>query len=85
MRSSNIWFEQWCSDYFEGRDLTGIEPLFDPLEVFSTGNEHMIEELKQKGIDANFCQYKDPRSGCMIPQEKRPNHCGEFPATKGEN
>jgi len=80
LRPMDTWFEEWveCWDEeFETCGASSIEPLFEPLEVHMSGNEHMLEELKEKGIDPDKCKYCNP-DGCILPWDKKPNACKEY-------
>ena len=73
-RSTEVWFEEWCINFHSNSDSYDVIPLFNPLEVHMTGNEHMLEDLKAVGIDPNSCQYLG-KDGCMIQWGKRPLQC----------
>jgi len=77
-RDCNVWFEDWCIGFHTDRKTYGVEPLFDPLVTHCSGNEWMNKLLQSMGIDHEFCEYRDPKTGCMIPWEKRPKHCRTF-------
>ncbi len=78
-----VWFEEWCCGFHEHSDRYGVKPLFDPLEVFMSGNEHMLKELKTKGINPYACNYLGP-NGCIIPWPNRPTICKEYRCNKWE-
>lgn len=78
----SVWFEEYVESWLEsfeesGATKTGIKPQFDPLEVHMGGNEHMMWELVQKGIDPDSCQYRGQK-GCLLPRDKRPQVCREY-------
>jgi hypothetical protein len=73
-RNTEIWFEDWCLGFHSNPDSYGVTPLFDPLIIYMTGNEYMLEDLKDRGIDPNACQYLG-KDGCMIQWDKRPLQC----------
>lgn len=75
------WFEEWCIDFHIDHDRYSVEPLFDPLDVHMAGNEHMLQELIEHGIDPDSCQYIR-RDGCSIPWERRPLRCREYKCEK---
>jgi len=76
IRDKSVWFDEWCENFHtpQMRGSYGMEPLFDPLVVHMTGNEHMMRELEAKGVDPYACEYLGP-SGCRIPWKKRPLIC----------
>jgi hypothetical protein len=80
-RDGFVWFEEWCNAVYELTMDCGVKPLFDPFVVALRGNEHMIEELKQKGVDVRFCQFRG-KDGCMIEWSKRPLVCKEWKCEK---
>ena len=75
-----MWFEEWCEEFHEQEKHYDAEPLFDPLVVFFTGNEHKIEKLKEQGINPRACQYLDHLggTGCRISWDKRPSQCKTY-------
>lgn len=73
-RNTEAWFADWCLGFHPNPDSYGVIPLFDPLVVHMTGNEHMLEDLKNRGIDPHSCQYLG-KDGCMIQWDKRPLQC----------
>ena len=81
IRSLNMWFDEWCQAWDERFEESGafkvMTPLFEPLDVHMTGNEHMLDELKSKGIDPDCCKYLGPE-GCLLPRENRPDVCREY-------
>lgn len=79
--SGQYWFEEWCFGFHKNADQYGVEPLFDPLLVHMTGNEHMINDLAERGINAHACQYLTS-TGCSIPWENRPVHCKTYACEK---
>ena len=84
-RPGDTWFEEWVEDWNEEFKVCGADqamnPLFDPLEVHMGDNEGMIEELKARGIDPDFCKYHGAE-GCLLPREKRPKSCREYMCDK---
>jgi hypothetical protein len=76
-RDMQCWFEDWVDQFHEDQESYGVSPLFDPLEVHMTGNEHMRDELLQKGINPDACQYLGG-DGCIIPWKNRPVHCTSY-------
>ena len=79
-RDLNMDFEEWSTGFHEHPETYGVKPLFDPLEVWMDGPEHdkQREELIARGIDPQYCQYYNLKSGCMIDRDKRPLHCRKF-------
>jgi hypothetical protein len=77
----NEWFEDWCQGWDQDFQACGaaafMPPQFDPLEVHLKGNEHMLGELAQRGIDPYGCQYLG-KDGCLLPRGFRPVRCREF-------
>ena len=65
----------------ESGALNAISPQFEPLEVHKSGNEHMIDELKSRGIDPEYCKYLGV-DGCLLPRDKRPKACREYMCEK---
>jgi Fe-S-cluster containining protein len=56
----------------DGKIVTGkvgIEPLHDPLNTISK---------KFDWVDVERCQFCHPKTGCMIPRNKRPELCRSF-------
>jgi hypothetical protein len=91
-RNTQEWFEDWCLEFHGHRDDwgkiipnyfgEGVVAKFDPLVVFLTGNEHMIDELVAQGINPRFCEYWNKDTGCEIERKKRPTVCREFKCPK---
>lgn len=79
-RDHNMWFEDWCDGFHPHPETYGVNPLFDPLEVWMDGPEHdkQRQELMAKGIDPEYCQYYSRKSGCMIERARRPVQCRQF-------
>lgn len=75
--NTDYLFENWCEGFFQDCDID-VEPCFDPIIVHLTGNEHLRQELLVKRIDPNYCQYHDPKTGCRISWDRRPNQCKEY-------
>jgi hypothetical protein len=77
-RPWTVWFEEWCENWLAEFAATEADkrfvPLFDPLEVHMGGNEHMLADLRARGIDPDSCQYRG-QSGCLLPREFRPKVC----------
>jgi len=71
-------FEEWARGFHDHPEDYGVEPLFDPLEVHMQGHEAQWSALLAKGIDPEWCQYHDSRSGCMIERDRRPSQCRQF-------
>jgi hypothetical protein len=61
-------------------DRYDVEPLFDPLITNMQGNEQMLVDLEQQGIDPYACQYLGS-TGCRIRWDLRPSSAGCSPAT----
>lgn len=79
-RPSDTWFEEWVEEWdkvFEKTGASQITPLFDPLEVHFTGNEHLKEKLIAQGINPDKCKYCG-KEGCIIPWELRPEVCKKY-------
>jgi Fe-S-cluster containining protein len=80
-RNPDVYFEDlvvnFHHEFYENPEFYGVKPNFDPLIVHKNGNEHMIKELADKGIDAFACQFLGPQ-GCSISWEKRPALCKSY-------
>jgi len=79
--NTTVYFEDWCMGFHPHPEEYGISPLFDPLIVHLTGNEHLLKELREKDIDPDACQYLG-KDGCMIPWDKRPLICRTWKCEK---
>lgn len=81
IRPLDLWFDEWCENWDEefvnSKASDAMEPQFNPLEVWMIGNEQMLEELKFRGINPEFCKYHSA-SGCLLPRENRPIICREY-------
>lgn len=87
--SFNLYFEDYvvqCHDReggigedwkIEAHKKYGVYPLFDPLETHMSGNEYMITELSDKGINHQNCEFLG-KDGCMIERKYRPERCRSF-------
>ena len=42
------------------------------------GHEAEWSALLARGIDPEWCQYYNPRSGCLIERDRRPTQCRQF-------
>ena len=80
-RPETEWFNEWVMQWEAEFDYTGanakVKPNFDPLEVHSAGNEHMLEELKARWIDPDACKFLG-KVGCLLDEEQKPSTCKEF-------
>jgi len=74
---NDVWFEEYCEDFHMHADRYDVEPLFDPLITHMLGNEQMLVDLEQQGIDPYACQYLGP-TGCRIRWDLRPLRCRVF-------
>ena len=72
-----VWFEEFCEFFHLHAERYNVEPLFDPLIVNASGNEHMLEDLERNGIDPHACQYLG-QHGCRIRWDLRPLQCRTF-------
>jgi hypothetical protein len=77
-RDESSWFEEWARGFHDHPEEYGVEPRFDPLVVHARGHEAEWAALLAKGIDPEWCQYHDPRSGCTIDRDRRPTQCRQF-------
>ncbi|MDG6918301.1 MAG: hypothetical protein JRN62_02540 [Nitrososphaerota archaeon] len=79
-RDQSMWFQEWVEGFHPHPESYGVQPLFDPLEVWMDDPEHkkQREELLAKGIDPEYCQYYAPGSGCIIEWPKRPIQCRQY-------
>jgi len=83
-KPAGVYFEEWVEQWDEQFAYTGadkIKPLFDPLEVHLTGNEHLKRQLLSEGLDPDKCKYCGIK-GCILPRDLRPKTCREFRCKK---
>jgi hypothetical protein len=59
-----------------GQDY-GVEPRYNPAELYAKDASDIARELGEKGITRGACEYQG-RDGCLIPREKRPKLCNMF-------
>lgn len=74
---NDVWFEEYCEDFHMHADRYDVEPLFDPIITHMQGNEQMLVDLEQQGIDPYACQYLGS-TGCRIRWDLRPLQCRVF-------
>ncbi|HEX3031829.1 MAG TPA: YkgJ family cysteine cluster protein [Bacillota bacterium] len=84
--AEQVYLEHWAEQFHQAKENYGVEPLFDPLKIHKHRDEYLLRELKERGIDADFCQYLDSKTGCLIPWENRPKQCKTYkcPEWEGE-
>ena len=72
------WSEEWARGFHDHPEEYGVEPLFDPVQVHAPGHESEWGALLARGIDPEWCQYYDPKSGCTIERDRRPTQCRQY-------
>ena len=72
-----------CSVY-ESENNYEVSPLFDRnkvsgiLNLCKDDNEGYIKNLLANNIDPSFCEYRHPKTGCLITRDKRPVVCTKY-------
>jgi len=65
---------EWSDEFHQFREGYGVLPLFIPEIVHHRTNAHLLEILREKGIDPFACEYLGPE-GCLIAWDNRPGQC----------
>jgi|YNPNPStandDraft_1061719.scaffolds.fasta_scaffold81550_2 hypothetical protein len=76
-RPRKLELEEWVACFHAQRENYGVEPRFDPLQVFQAANEPLRAALRAQGIDLESCEYLGP-TGCLIPWAARPSQCRKY-------
>jgi len=78
MGDKSTWLEEWARGFHDHPEEYGVERLFDPVEVHMRGHEAEWDALLARGIDPEWCQYYDSRSGCIVERDRRPTQCRQY-------